>query len=247
MWGRDERQYRRIIIRGAWLGPPVPGRTTPQVPRAGTYAGSLASIEINGSFYALQRPSSYELWRGQTPDGFVFSVKGPRFVTHLKKLADVEVPLANFFASGLLALAQAGPHACAPGRGAAHRSTGAPWVLRRLCASVRSLPTSTMTPRSISRSTRSPSRAGSAFTIGCRTAEDEVRLDVPAYSPLVHAELRERLVPERHAIARGACLVCRHRVDGPSALTRACSLVIVGNRRAWVMTACGLRASGIAS
>jgi uncharacterized protein YecE (DUF72 family) len=64
----------------------------------------LASIEVNGSFYALQRPASYEQWRAQTPAGFVFSVKGPRFVTHLKKLADVEVPLANFFASGVLAL-----------------------------------------------------------------------------------------------------------------------------------------------
>lgn len=67
-------------------------------------ARQVASIEINGSFYALQRPASYEQWRQQTPDGFVFSVKGPRFVTHLKKLADVEVPLANFFASGVLAL-----------------------------------------------------------------------------------------------------------------------------------------------
>jgi len=65
---------------------------------------SLASIEVNGSFYSLQRPGSYERWRGQTPAGFVFSFKGPRFVTQLKKLAGVEVPLANFFASGMLAL-----------------------------------------------------------------------------------------------------------------------------------------------
>jgi len=73
-------------------------------------AHSFASVEVNGSFYALQRPSSYEQWRGQTPAGFVFSVKGPRFVTHLKKLAGVEVPLANFFASGVLALGdQLGP------------------------------------------------------------------------------------------------------------------------------------------
>jgi len=64
---------------------------------------SLASVEVNGSFYALQRPSSYQQWRSQTPDGFVFSVKGPRFVTHMKRLAGVEVPLANFFASGVLA------------------------------------------------------------------------------------------------------------------------------------------------
>jgi uncharacterized protein YecE (DUF72 family) len=70
----------------------------------------LASIELNGSFYSLQRPSSYQRWRTVTPPGFVFSVKGPRFVTHMKRLADVEVPLANFFASGVLALGdQLGP------------------------------------------------------------------------------------------------------------------------------------------
>jgi uncharacterized protein YecE (DUF72 family) len=64
----------------------------------------ICSIEINGSFYSLQRPTSYAAWREATPPGFVFSVKGGRFITHMKKLADVEVPLANFFASGVLAL-----------------------------------------------------------------------------------------------------------------------------------------------
>ena len=64
----------------------------------------LTSIEINGSFYSLQRPSSYASWRDETPDGFVFAVKGGRYVTHLKRLVDVETPLANFFASGVLAL-----------------------------------------------------------------------------------------------------------------------------------------------
>ena len=67
-------------------------------------AQRLGSIEINGSFYALQRPDSYCAWRDATPEGFVFAVKGPRFVTHMKKLAGVEKPLANFFASGVLAL-----------------------------------------------------------------------------------------------------------------------------------------------
>jgi len=62
------------------------------------------SIEINGSFYSLQRPSSYEHWYAQTPAGFIFSVKGARFITHMKKLRDVQTPLANFFGSGLLAL-----------------------------------------------------------------------------------------------------------------------------------------------
>ena len=62
------------------------------------------SIEINGSFYSLQRPSSYQHWYSETPEGFLFSVKGPRFITHMKKLRDVEKPLANFFGSGVLAL-----------------------------------------------------------------------------------------------------------------------------------------------
>jgi uncharacterized protein YecE (DUF72 family) len=62
------------------------------------------SIEINGSFYSLQLPSSYQRWYAETPPGFIFSVKGGRFITHMKKLRDVEAPLANFFASGILCL-----------------------------------------------------------------------------------------------------------------------------------------------
>jgi uncharacterized protein YecE (DUF72 family) len=67
-------------------------------------AERLTSVEINGSFYSLQRPTSYASWKDQTPDDFVFAVKGGRFITHMKKLRDVEAPLANFFASGVLAL-----------------------------------------------------------------------------------------------------------------------------------------------
>ncbi|HEY3261025.1 MAG TPA: DUF72 domain-containing protein [Pseudonocardiaceae bacterium] len=64
----------------------------------------LNSVEINGSFYSLQRPESYRRWYEQTPDDFVFAVKGPRFITHMKQLRDAQTPLANFFASGVLAL-----------------------------------------------------------------------------------------------------------------------------------------------
>lgn len=64
----------------------------------------LNSVEINGSFYSLQRPSRYRSWAAQTPEGFVFAVKGGRFITHMKQLRGVETPLANFFASGVLAL-----------------------------------------------------------------------------------------------------------------------------------------------
>jgi uncharacterized protein YecE (DUF72 family) len=73
-------------------------------------ASQLSSIEINGSFYSLQRPTSYQRWHDETPEDFLFAVKGGRFITHMKRLRDVEAPLANFFASGVLALgAKLGP------------------------------------------------------------------------------------------------------------------------------------------
>ena len=64
----------------------------------------LPAIEINGSFYSLQRPEYFAQWYRETPDDFVFAVKGPRFITHMKRLRDVETPLANFFASGVFNL-----------------------------------------------------------------------------------------------------------------------------------------------
>jgi uncharacterized protein YecE (DUF72 family) len=62
------------------------------------------SIEINGSFYSLQRPESYSAWRDATPDGFEFALKGPRFITHMLRLRDCGKALANFLASGPLRL-----------------------------------------------------------------------------------------------------------------------------------------------
>jgi uncharacterized protein YecE (DUF72 family) len=62
------------------------------------------TVEINGTFYGLQRPESFRRWYEQTPAGFVFAIKGSRFITHMKKLRDVRVPLANFFVSGPLSL-----------------------------------------------------------------------------------------------------------------------------------------------
>lgn len=64
----------------------------------------LNSIEINGTFYSLQSPASYKKWAGETPEDFIFSVKGPKYISHQKRLQDVRVPLANFFASGVLLL-----------------------------------------------------------------------------------------------------------------------------------------------
>src|SRR5881275_1101802 len=67
-------------------------------------AGKFDTIEINGTHYSLQRPEYFAQWHDETPDGFVFAVKGSRFITHLKQLRDIETPLANFFASGILRL-----------------------------------------------------------------------------------------------------------------------------------------------
>jgi uncharacterized protein YecE (DUF72 family) len=97
----------RVGISG-WTYPPWRGVFYPpglrQRDELRYAADRLTSIEVNGSFYALQRPSSYRNWREQTPDNFVLSVKGGRFITHLKRLAGVETALANFFASGVLGL-----------------------------------------------------------------------------------------------------------------------------------------------
>ena len=65
---------------------------------------AVRSIEINGSFYALQTPQRYASWYADTPEDFVFSVKAPRFITHVRRLREVETPVANFFASGVLSL-----------------------------------------------------------------------------------------------------------------------------------------------
>ena len=65
---------------------------------------ALSSIELNGSFYALQKPESYAEWYRDTPQGFVFSVKGNRFITHTKRLKDIDGPLANVLASGVFNL-----------------------------------------------------------------------------------------------------------------------------------------------
>ncbi|WP_308218565.1 DUF72 domain-containing protein [Microbacterium testaceum] len=67
-------------------------------------AEHLPSVELNGSFYSLQRPESYRRWRAEVPAGFVFAVKGSRYVTHMLRLQNVHTGMANFFASGVLSL-----------------------------------------------------------------------------------------------------------------------------------------------
>ncbi|SCY05812.1 Uncharacterized conserved protein YecE, DUF72 family [Nitrosospira sp. Nl5] len=97
----------RIGISG-WRYPPWRGVFYPPgLPqhRELEYASrKFSTIEINGTFYSLQRPESFERWYQDTPPNFVFSIKGARYITHIRRLRDVEGPLANFFASGIFNL-----------------------------------------------------------------------------------------------------------------------------------------------
>jgi len=97
----------RIGISGwryePWRGVFYPPRL-PQRSELAFAARMLPTIEINGSFYSLQRPESYAEWHDETPPGFVFALKGSRYITHMLKLRNVAAPLANFFASGVLRL-----------------------------------------------------------------------------------------------------------------------------------------------
>jgi uncharacterized protein YecE (DUF72 family) len=70
----------------------------------GYAAKHFDSIEINGTFYRLQRPENFAQWRDETPADFVFAVKGSRYITHIRHLREVKAPLANFLASGVLRL-----------------------------------------------------------------------------------------------------------------------------------------------
>jgi uncharacterized protein YecE (DUF72 family) len=69
------------------------------------YAGThLTAIEINGTYYGSQKPESFRKWRGETPDGFVFALKGPRFATNRRVLAEAGESIERFFASGVTEL-----------------------------------------------------------------------------------------------------------------------------------------------
>lgn len=97
----------RIGISG-WTYPPWRGVFYPEdLARRSelAYASrALRTIEINGTFYSLQRATSFRKWAAEVPDDFVFSVKANRYITHIRRLREVGKPLANFCASGLLAL-----------------------------------------------------------------------------------------------------------------------------------------------
>ena len=88
---------------GPWRGRFYP-RSLPQKKELSYAAHLFPTIEINGTFYSLQSRESFGAWSEAVSADFVFAVKGPRFITHIRRLKDVRTPLANFLASGLLRL-----------------------------------------------------------------------------------------------------------------------------------------------
>jgi uncharacterized protein YecE (DUF72 family) len=91
--------WRYAPWRGEFYPPGLPERDEL------TFAAErFPTIELNGSFYSLQRPEYYERWHQQVPDDFVFAIKGSRYITHMLRLRDVATALSNLFASGVLAL-----------------------------------------------------------------------------------------------------------------------------------------------
>ena len=93
---------------GGWTYPPWRGTFYPEdltQKRELEFASrQLASIEINGTYYGLQKPASFMKWHDETPEGFVFSLKAPRFATHRRVLAEAGQSIEKFFASGVLEL-----------------------------------------------------------------------------------------------------------------------------------------------
>jgi uncharacterized protein YecE (DUF72 family) len=97
----------RVGVSG-WTYPPWRGNFYPeglaQKLELAYASRRFNSLEVNGTFYSLQRPSSFRSWYDATPPGFVFALKGGRYITHMRKLKEPRVPLANFFAQGVLRL-----------------------------------------------------------------------------------------------------------------------------------------------
>lgn len=85
-----------------WKGPFYPDKH-PKAAWLEYYARHFDTVELNATFYRLPGPATFENWRRRTPDGFIWSVKAGRYITHVRRLKEAEEPLRRFFdaASGL--------------------------------------------------------------------------------------------------------------------------------------------------
>ena len=102
------RRGRVFIGTSGWIYPHWNGRFypagLPSKRQLAFMASQFATVEVNGTFYGLSRPRCFDKWRAETPDDFVFALKGSRYLTHMLKLKEPKAPLANFFAQGVLRL-----------------------------------------------------------------------------------------------------------------------------------------------
>jgi uncharacterized protein YecE (DUF72 family) len=103
----DAQRHIRVGV-GGWTYEPWRGRfypdDLPQKRELEYMSRKLSSIEINGTYYRTQKPESFAKWRDETPDGFVFTVKGPRYATSRRVLAEAGQSIEHFFTSGVMAL-----------------------------------------------------------------------------------------------------------------------------------------------
>src|SRR4029453_11845836 len=94
-------------VGGGWLDPGrgvFYPRGLPQAKELSYASRHLTSIEINGTYYGTQKPESFRKWARESPDGFVFSVKGPRYATNRRVLREAGDSIKWFFDSGVLEL-----------------------------------------------------------------------------------------------------------------------------------------------
>jgi uncharacterized protein YecE (DUF72 family) len=111
MAARKPKASGRIFVGvGGWNFAPWRGlfypRGLPHARELAYMSGELSSIEINSTFYGLQKPATFQRWHDETPEGFVFAVKAPRFVTGRRDLATAADGIARFLDSGVLRLAR---------------------------------------------------------------------------------------------------------------------------------------------
>ncbi len=106
---KEDRQDKQVRIGlSGWAYAPWRGHFYPkglvQKRELSFAAEQFPALEVNGTFYGLQKPEVFGRWAEAVPDDFVFAIKGSRYITHELRLRQVETPLSNFLASGLLRL-----------------------------------------------------------------------------------------------------------------------------------------------
>ena len=117
---------------GGWTYAPWRGsfypKGLPQAQELGFASRHLTSIEVNGTFYRTQAPATFRKWASEAPDGFVFALKGPGYVTNRRELRESGPSIARFLESGITELGRSSARSCGSSplrRGSSPRSSRA--------------------------------------------------------------------------------------------------------------------------